>query len=238
MTRISEKLLKRFFGNDPHPYKIYERKILSKLGPGTVLMDAGCGRTAPVLAKFAGKAARLIGVELVEFDPKAAPAGVELIQANLASVPQIADGSVDLIISRSVLEHIEDIEPVYREMRRILKPGGSFLFLVPNFWDYVSLISWIVPNKFHAMIVSKTEGRDAHDTFPAYYKSNTHRSVARLAAKTGFRMESCEYLGQYPAMFMFNSALFFLASLYEKLISKVRALGFLRGWILVELVKT
>lgn len=237
MTRLSEKIQKRLFGKAPHPYKIYEQMILSKLKPDSVLLDAGCGRTAPVLAKFVGKAKRLVGVELVEFDPQKVPAGVELIQANLASVPQLGPASVDLIISRSVLEHVAEIEPVYKEMHRILKPGGGFVFLVPNFWDYVSLISWIIPNKFHGLIVSKTEGRDAHDTFPAFYKSNTRRSVARLASRTGFRMISCEYLGQYPAMLMFNAPLFLLGSLYEKLIARFRRLGFLRGWILVELVR-
>jgi SAM-dependent methyltransferase len=237
MTRLSEKIQKRLFRSEDHPYRIYERRILAKLGPDSVLMDAGCGRTAPLLAKFTGKAKRLIGVELVEFDPKAVPAGVELIHGNLASVPQLSDASVDLVISRSVLEHIDPIEPVYREIHRILKPGGSFFFLVPNLWDYVSLVSWIVPNKFHAKIVSKTEGRDLHDTFPAYYKSNTRRSVARLAARTGFRMTACEYLGQYPSMLMVNAALFLLGSGYEKLISRFRFLGFLRGWIMVELVK-
>jgi SAM-dependent methyltransferase len=238
MTRLSEKIQKRLFRSEDHPYRVYERRILAKLTPESVLMDAGCGRTAPLLAKFTGKAKRLVGVELVEFDPKAVPAGVELIQGNLAGIPQLADASVDLVVSRSVLEHIEDIEPVYREIRRILKPGGSFFFLVPNLWDYVSLVSWIVPNRFHAKIVSKTEGRDAHDTFPAFYKSNTRRSVSRLAARTGFRMASCEYLGQYPSMLMFNAAVFLAGSLYEKVISGFRFLGFLRGWILVELVKT
>jgi SAM-dependent methyltransferase len=237
MTQLSEKIRKRLFGQAPHPYKIYEQMILAKLKPDSVLLDAGCGRTAPVLAKFVGKAKRLVGVELVDFDPAKVPAGVELIQGNLADVPKLGAASVDLIISRSVLEHIQVIEPVYKEMHRILKPGGSFVFLVPNFWDYVSLISWIVPNKFHGLIVSKTEGRDAHDTFPAFYKSNTRRSVARLAARTGFRMVSCEYLGQYPAMLMFNAPIFLLGSLYEKLIERIRPLNFLRGWILVELVR-
>jgi ubiquinone/menaquinone biosynthesis C-methylase UbiE len=237
MTRLSEKIQSRLFGKVIHPYKIYERKILAKLNADSVLLDAGCGRTAPVLSKFVGKAKRLLGVELVEFDPKTVPAGVELIQANLAKVSQVGDASVDLVISRSVLEHIKEIEPVYREMHRILKPGGGFIFLVPNFGDYVSLISWIVPNKFHAYIVSKTEGRDTHDTFPAYYKSNSRSSVARLASRTGFRIVSCEYLGQSPDMLMFNAPLFLLGSLYEKLITWIRPLGFLRGWILVELVR-
>ena len=46
----------------------FERKVESLIGPQTrVLVDAGCGRTVPVLRKFLGKVDRLVGVELVPF---------------------------------------------------------------------------------------------------------------------------------------------------------------------------
>lgn len=35
-------------------------------------------------------------------------------------------------ISNSVLEHIPDLDPVMREMARVLKPGAQFVFCVPN----------------------------------------------------------------------------------------------------------
>lgn len=237
MSRLSEKIQKRLFRSEDHPYRIYERRIQALLKPEFTMMDAGCGRTAPLLAKFVGKARRLVGVELVDFDTSKTPPGVELISGDLARIPQLADASVDLVISRSVLEHIQDIEPVYKELHRVLKPGGHFLFLVPNLGDYVSIISWLVPNKLHGAIVSKTEGRNAIDTFPAFYKSNTAGAVRRLARKTGFKMLSCDYVGQYPAMLMFNAAAFLVGSVYEKIISKIHFLRFLRGWILVDLVK-
>jgi SAM-dependent methyltransferase len=42
------------------------------------------------------------------------------------------NGSFRSVISTSVLEHIPDIEPVIFEVARILKPGGKFVFCVPN----------------------------------------------------------------------------------------------------------
>ena len=35
-------------------------------------------------------------------------------------------------ISNSVLEHIPNLRPVLLEVKRILKPGGQFIFCVPN----------------------------------------------------------------------------------------------------------
>jgi SAM-dependent methyltransferase len=36
------------------------------------------------------------------------------------------------VISNSVLEHIPELEPVIGEVSRVLKPGGKFIFCVPN----------------------------------------------------------------------------------------------------------
>lgn len=40
--------------------------------------------------------------------------------------------SFSSVISTSVLEHIPEIDPVLEEVARILKPGGRFVFCVPN----------------------------------------------------------------------------------------------------------
>ena len=43
-----------------------------------------------------------------------------------------ADGSLDLIISADVLEHVPDALAAFQESARVLRPGGSHLFTVPN----------------------------------------------------------------------------------------------------------
>jgi len=42
------------------------------------------------------------------------------------------DATFQTVISNSVLEHIEDLQPVLEEVSRIIKPGGKFIFCVPN----------------------------------------------------------------------------------------------------------
>jgi SAM-dependent methyltransferase len=42
-----------------------------------------------------------------------------------------ADASIDLFITQDVMEHIFDSEKAYREIARVLKPGGSHIFTVP-----------------------------------------------------------------------------------------------------------
>jgi SAM-dependent methyltransferase len=235
MTALSERLLTRFYGQVPHPYRIFEHRVEDYITPGTqVLLDAGCGRGVPVLRKYLGRVRRLIGIDLVPFSN--VPEGIETHNADLAHLP-LADGSVDLIISRSVFEHLTDPAAVYHEFARVLKPGGRIVFLTANMWDYGTLVARMIPNRYHARIVKAVEGRDEEDTFPTAYKTNTRTDVERLAAVSGLALEHFEYLSQYPNYLMFNAFLFGLGTAFEKLISRFHALRFLRGWILVTLSK-
>lgn len=197
-------------------------------------MDAGCGRTVPVLRKYLGRVPRLIGVELVDFTD--VPQGIETYAADLGRLP-LDDASVDLIMSRSVFEHLTDPGAVYREFARVLRPGGRVVFLTANMWDYGTLVARMVPNRLHARVVKVVEGREEEDTFPTAYKTNTRADVDRLAAASGFRVESFEYLSQYPNYLMFNGLLFLLGTVFEKAISRFDALRILRGWIMVTLAK-
>jgi len=234
MTALAQYFKDRYFGQQDHPYRTFEREINRILRPEHTLLDAGCGRTAPVLVQYRGKARRLVGVDLVEFDPRVQP--LELYHCDLKAIP-LEGNCVDVVMARSVMEHVTEPALVFAEMHRVLKPGGHFVFLTANLWDYASLIAKLVPNRFHPWIVSRTEVRKEEDVFPVAYRTNTRSAIDRWASQVGFERVSFCYLGQYPSYFMFNGVLFLLATGYEKLLDKVPALGFLRGWILAILRK-
>jgi len=234
MTALAMRMLRKYYDPHVHPYRIFERDVASRLRPEHTLLDAGCGRTAPILAKYVGRAQRLIGIDLVEFRDIAP--GIEVHNCDLAHI-DLEDASVDIVMSRSVMEHVQDPERVYSEIHRVLRPGGHFIFLTPNLWDYASLIAKVVPNRFHPAIVARTEGREPEDVFPVCYLTNTRRAVSRWADRTGFEIVKLEYLGSYPVYFMFNAFLFMIATAYEKTTSRIDALRFLRGWIYVVLRK-
>lgn len=232
-SSLALRLRDRYYDSDAHPYRVFERHVESLIGPGTqALLDAGCGRTVPVLRKYLGRVPRLIGVELVPFTD--VPPGIEVHNADLATLP-LADASVDLIMSRSVFEHLTDPDSVYREMARVLRPGGRIVFLTANFWDYGTQVARLVPNRFHAKVVRTVEGRPEEDTFPTAYRTNTRADVERLAAAANLRVASIDYLSQYPNYLMFNGVLFALGMAFERVVSRFHALRGLRGWIMVTL---
>jgi SAM-dependent methyltransferase len=233
---VTEKLRQRFFREEDHPYRLLEREIEKRLHSESVLLDAGCGRKAEIVRKFAPQLQTGIGIDMVSFCLVAPDPKIQLLNCDLGRIA-LNDASVDVVVSRSVMEHLQDPLQVYQEIFRVLRPGGSFVFLTPNLWDYSALISTVVPNKFHSGIVRKVEGRDEEDTFPAFYRSNTAAAVKRLAGQSGFAVGSIRFLGQYPCYLMFNPVLFLIGTAYEKIISKFESLRRLRGWMMVELSK-
>ena len=238
MTEVTaeiQALIDRHYPQGSHPYRILESTIKDHAGAKDTVLDIGCGRTAPQLSALKGLAGHLIGIDLVEFS--VSDQDLRLINTSVGQMGALESASVDLSYSRSVMEHVEDVDRAYAEIARVLKPGGRYIFLTPNLWDYASLIAHVAPNSVHPAIVKYVEGRKEEDTFPTHYKSNTRGSVERLAARYGFQVEEFRYLGQYPNYLVFSRPLFWLGCKYDRFLARHRALNFLLGWIFCVLRK-
>lgn len=234
IKRVSQDLIDQCFPGWVHPYKLFETEVQKYLQPGLTLVDVGCGRSAPVLRKYTGSQMRLIGLDYTPF-PQAIP-GVELYNRGLSDT-SLDSGSVDVIMARSVMEHVTDPKPAFKEVARILRSGGRFVFLTANKWDYASLVARLIPNKWHGRVVEMVEGRATEDVFPTAYKCNTKRDILRLAQLADLSIERFSYHGQYPNYLLFNETLFRLGAAYEHMLERHVRLKALQGWLLVTLRK-
>lgn len=103
------------------------------LRPGEVVVDLGSGGGLDVFlaAKMVGPKGRAIGIDMtpamIERARANATSGgytnVEFYQSTIDSIP-LPDASVDCVISNCVLNLAPDKAAVFREIARILKPGG------------------------------------------------------------------------------------------------------------------
>src|SRR5690606_27643304 len=55
------------------------------------------------------------------------PARMMGLQTNVKALP-LADGSVDGVFTNTILHHMPDPAPLWREVRRVLRPGGWIFF--------------------------------------------------------------------------------------------------------------
>jgi ubiquinone/menaquinone biosynthesis C-methylase UbiE len=105
----------------------------ASLRPGEVVVDLGCGGGLDVFlaADKVGPTGRSIGIdmtpEMLELARrnlvKSGATNVEFYEATIDKLP-LADSSVDCVISNCVINLAPDKPAVFREIARVLKPGG------------------------------------------------------------------------------------------------------------------
>ncbi len=144
---------------------------------------------------------------------------------------------VDLAYSASLMEHIQDIDTALQEIRRVLKPGGKYIWLAPNLYHYVYAASALIPNALHPVLVRLTHGRAQHDVFPAYYNTNTRKTVYRLSSRHGLHIDSFSYLDSEPHYLCFSRFAFWLGSRLEIFMRNYNSLHWQLGWILCTTIK-
>lgn len=218
-----------------HAYQHYQEAVAAHLDAGRAILDLGCGRTFPLAAKYLAHTDAVFGVDPL-VDPAAVAGGAVAKPGSAEEIP-FPDGRFDVVVCRSVLEHLARPAAAFGEVARVLRPGGAFIFLTPSRYDYVSLAARVLPSAWHPWIVQHLEGRAEADTFPTYYRANSRAAVERHAGRAGLSVQRLEYLRHHPEYFMSSPLLYRLVALYDRLIDRVGGLDFLRGWLLGVLQK-
>ncbi|MBN1104519.1 MAG: class I SAM-dependent methyltransferase, partial [Deltaproteobacteria bacterium] len=104
---------------------------------GNKVLDVGCGN-GYILSKFAMAGAEAHGIDLtgaaLDLTRKrirSAGLRAELLQADSARLP-FADSSFDLVYSLGVLHHSPRTHESFREIHRVLRPGGKAVIMIYN----------------------------------------------------------------------------------------------------------
>lgn len=103
---------------------------------GQKCLDLGCGRGTDVmrLAQRVGPVGHAYGIDITDSmldrarrtSEKLGVVNVTFLKADLAALP-IGNAEVDWVTSNCVLNHANDKAAVWKEIARVLKPGGRFV---------------------------------------------------------------------------------------------------------------
>ena len=114
---------------------------------GSVICDSGCGR-GDFAQAFYDEGMQVIGIDgsVSNYDTTFRKIGG--INLEIDTLP-LEGNSVDVVFSKSVLEHIHKPNLYISEIKRILKPGGLFIVMVPDWqsqmWIYYDDFSHVQP---------------------------------------------------------------------------------------------
>ncbi|RDY00656.1 Methyltransferase-like protein 7A, partial [Mucuna pruriens] len=117
----------------------YKSQIFSNLkGKGLRILEIGIG-TGPNLSYYAsGSDVEVIGIDpnpkMEKYARSSAalaglpPSNFEFIQAVGEAIP-LSDASVDAVVGTLVLCSVKDVDMTLKEVRRVLRPGGLYVFI-------------------------------------------------------------------------------------------------------------
>lgn len=148
---------------------------IAELKPGEVVVDLGSGGGFDVFiaARKVGPTGKAIGVDMtadmlakarrnaVTFKEESGLDNVEFRLGEIEHLP-IADNSVDVLISNCVINLSPDKPQVWREMYRVLKPGGrvavsDLALLKPLSRDIAEMVEALVGCIAGAVLITDTE---------------------------------------------------------------------------------
>ena len=166
----------------------FYQRIRTLLRPDMRVLDFGAGRGAfvddPVpfrrdLHRLDQVVAELIGVdvdEAVRENPYLSRAEVIATGERLP----LETGSIDLVVSDWVFEHVTDPGWASDELARILRVGGWLCARTPNRFGYIGLAARAMPNRLHAPLLRLFQpGKEGRDTFPTAYRLNSPKALKR-----------------------------------------------------------
>lgn len=198
--------------------------LIRALPDGATVLDLGGGRRC-VYAASVRPPGR---VKLVAVDISADELALnsDVAQTCVADVAQglpVPDGSVDLILSRALLEHVQGVPAAIGHMARVLKPGGVALHLVPCRYSLFGTAARLLPFgplvRLVHLVMPWTRG---YVEFPVHYDHCYPQALETAFRAAGFSNVESWITWAQPGYFEAAYPLFLLHALYEWAVRRLR----------------
>jgi SAM-dependent methyltransferase len=126
------------------------------------------------------------------------------------------DGSADLIVSRSVVEHLHDNRAFLENCARVLRPGGAMVHTFPCRFAPFSLINQLIPNRLARYLIAAFHPQWEEDCgFVAFYDRCYYSAIRGLLERNGFTQLTFYYRYYQSIYFDFLFPLYAVMLAYD-----------------------
>jgi 2-polyprenyl-6-hydroxyphenyl methylase/3-demethylubiquinone-9 3-methyltransferase len=229
--RMSQWLERRLPQARVDLFSIYETVVAREMNArsGQIVADVGGGKSCPFAKhRRPDLGTRIIAVDVAPDELRENHDVDETRVANIMVDLPFTAGEVDMIVSRSVLEHLTDLEAFVARSAASLKPGGAFIHLVPLRNAPFALVNRALPAWLSRRVMYFFHPRTVGICgFPAYYDRCDVTSLPKLLDRHGFEVEECRVSYYQSRYYNFFVPFYLMSAAYELLAAASRqpALG-------------
>lgn len=192
--------------------------VRDHLRPDSRVLDIGCGRGG-LVEQLTHPLERVIGL-----DPDWSS-----VREHRLPLPRavgwsnrlpFAAAQFDLAYASWVLEHLADPTADLRDIARVLRPGGVFVFVTPNATHPLIRLNRGLSRleRLQRRAITRLYGRAEADTFPAYYQANRFSDLHALANTAELTVKQLVAIPD-PTYLAFNDVLFRMMVGAERFVS-------------------
>ncbi len=182
-----------------HAQALYEEVLKENVGPETTWLDLGCGHQVLPFwreeeeKRLVGNCKMIVGMDYDLPSLRKHRSISRKLKGDITDLP-FKDRSFDLVTANMVVEHLAAPDQQFKEVSRVLKPGGVFIFHTPNALGYPSIMTRLVPGVLKDKLIYLLDGREEEDIFDVHYKANTRKAIDSLSRAAGFGVAKIEMI--------------------------------------------
>jgi SAM-dependent methyltransferase len=215
----TNSIISRWDKSFKHRWIVFNETLRNLQNSSYTCLDIGCGKLSELSEDLDFKIK--VGTDIL-FPQVNNTFNFPFLQSDLYYLP-FRDQSIEIILLKFVVEHLEYPKKAFKEMNRILKPAGRILILTTNIRSPIIFLPKIIPYKMRKNIIHKIFGVDDDDIFPTYHHLNSLNTIKKL--KKSFQIQKWFYIQDLN----WSSKMMFYIYLIWHLITKWTNLKFLRS---------